>query len=135
MQTQRFFFCWTTIHTLFSSNFFLIIFFPFHRLRPGDAIVRNYDKEGDKIANTTTRIDPVLSKYVHAVIFVLKGNDPCLMDGNYRDKLQTLREHLNKEGNKCIYPATGAIHVTALLLIRTLMSYTPNADTVIFHMM
>ncbi|KAL9963876.1 hypothetical protein ACROYT_G027429 [Oculina patagonica] len=68
------------------------------RLRPGDAIVRNYDKEGDKMANTTIRIDSVLSDYVHAVIFVLNGNDPCLMDGSYRDKLQTLREHLNKEG-------------------------------------
>ena len=79
--------------------------FSFVRLRPGDEIIRSYDKEGVKIPNTTARIDSTLSEYVHAVIFVLNGNDSCLKDGKYRDKLQTFREHLNQEGNKDIYPS------------------------------
>ena len=40
-----------------------------------------------------------LSEYVHTVIFVVDANDPHLMDGTYRTKLQNIREHLYQEGN------------------------------------
>lgn len=56
-----------------------------------------------------------LSEYVHAVIFVVDANDPHLMDGKYRDKLQTIRERLSQEGNVDCYPNC-AIHVTTFLL-------------------
>ena len=40
-----------------------------------------------------------LSEYVHTVIFVVDANDPHLIDGTYRNKLQNIREHLYQEGN------------------------------------
>lgn len=39
-----------------------------------------------------------LSEYVHTVIFVVDVNDPHLMDGAYRNKLQNIRERLYQEG-------------------------------------
>ena len=40
-----------------------------------------------------------LSKHVHAVIFVVKANDPRLKDGKYKDTLQKIREHFRQDGN------------------------------------
>ncbi|KAJ7326033.1 hypothetical protein OS493_028756 [Desmophyllum pertusum] len=69
------------------------------RIRPGDEIVRNYDKEGNQEPTTAARMPAsALSNYAHAVIFVVKGDDPCLMDGTYRDKLQKIRETFCHEG-------------------------------------
>jgi len=70
----------------------------FGRLRPGEEIVRSYDREGDRELYITPRRDKTLSECVHSVIFVVNGNDLLLMDGKYRDKLQNFREFLNKEG-------------------------------------
>jgi len=62
--------------------------FSYLRLRPGDEVVRSYDKEGDCERDTLARRATDLSEYVHAVIFVVDANDPHLKDGKYRDKHQ-----------------------------------------------
>jgi len=74
------------------------IFFSYLRLRPGDEIVRSYDKERYRELDTLARRATDLSEYVHAVIFVVDANDPHLKDGKYRDKLQNIRGHLSQEG-------------------------------------
>ena len=66
----------------------------------------------------TRAVRRTLSECVHAVIFVVRGNDPHLLDGKYRDKLQNVREHLNKEGNEDSSPSN-AIHVIILLVTST----------------
>ena len=47
--------------------------------------------------NLSTRA-PALAKYAHAVIFVVKANDPRLKDGKYKDTLQKIREHFREDG-------------------------------------
>ena len=42
--------------------------------------------------------DQTLAKYAHAVIFVVKANDPRLKDGKYKDTLQKIREHFREDG-------------------------------------
>ncbi|KAJ7347647.1 hypothetical protein OS493_039785 [Desmophyllum pertusum] len=65
------------------------------RIRPGEEIVRNYDNQEP---NAAARMAPALSKYAHAVIFVVKANDPRLTDGKYKDTLQKIREHFREDG-------------------------------------
>jgi len=48
-------------------------------------------------------IAAALSKYAHAVIFVVKTNDPRLKDGKYKETLQKIREHFREDGNNNIY--------------------------------
>ncbi|KAL9963875.1 hypothetical protein ACROYT_G027428 [Oculina patagonica] len=69
------------------------------RIRPGEEIVRNYDQQGaNREPNTAAKRAQELSKYAHAVIFVVKANDPRLKDGKYKDTLQKIREHFRQDG-------------------------------------
>jgi len=66
--------------------------------------LRTYDQKGASQVSDAAAKRPVqLSKYAHAVIFVVKANDPRLTDGNYKDTLQKIREHFRKDGNKNIH--------------------------------
>ena len=94
--------------------------------------MRNYDKEGNQEPTTAARMPAsALSNYAHAVIFVVKGDDPCLMDGTYRDKLQKIRETFCHEGNNNIYP----IHLTAPSLHAVTFVVTWTNDLRIFFKM
>ena len=44
----------------------------------------------------------VFSKCIHAVILVLKANDPRLEEGIYRGTLQRIRDYFRTHGNKDI---------------------------------
>lgn len=71
------------------------------RIRPGEEIERGYDGSKDKGKGgnpQTGREAPHLSKYAHAVIFVVKANDPRLKDGKYKNALQKMREHFREDG-------------------------------------
>ena len=53
-----------------------------------------------KAARQVSHTTPALSTCVHAVIFVLKANDPRLQEGElYHEKLQKLREQFQQDGN------------------------------------
>lgn len=70
------------------------------RIRPGEEIVRGYDTASgasQEPTNLSTRAQ-ALAKYAHAVIFVVKANDPRLKDGKYKDTLQKIREHFREDG-------------------------------------
>jgi len=41
-----------------------------------------------------------LAKYAHAVIFVVKANDPRLKDGKYKDTMKKIKGHFREDG-KC----------------------------------
>ena len=71
------------------------------RIRPGEEIVRGYDQSKGEAAKSNpqmARKAQVLSKYAHAVIFVVKANDPRLKDGKYKDTLKKIREHFREDG-------------------------------------
>ena len=71
------------------------------RIRPGEEIERDYDgcKHRGKVGNPQTgRKAPHLSRYAHAVILVVKANDPRFKDGKYNIALQKIREHLREDG-------------------------------------
>ena len=97
-------------------NFLLLLFL---RIRPGEEISRNYDpvKTGEKPNTAQTRSKaPELAKFAHAVIFVVKANDPRLKDGKYKDALKKIREHFREDGknNVCF---SSISHSTVRLLI------------------
>ena len=52
-----------------------------------------------KAARQVSHTTPALSECVHAVIFVLKANDPRLQDGDHHEKLQKFREQFQQDGN------------------------------------
>ena len=65
--------------------------------------MRNYDKEGDEgLANTASIRIPALARYAHAVIFVVKANDPRFADGKYRKTLRMIKGRLRQDGNNFI---------------------------------
>lgn len=67
------------------------------RIRPGEEIKREYDQEkGGGAKQQPLRKTPELAKFAHAVIFVVKANDPRLKD--YRDRLKKIRNHFREEG-------------------------------------
>ena len=71
------------------------------RIRPGEEIERDYDgsKDRRKEGNPQTgRKAPHLSRYAHAVIFVVKGNDPRFQKDMYNNALQKIREHFREDG-------------------------------------
>ena len=79
-------------------NFRILLNF---RIRPGEEIERGYDgcKDKGKVGNPQTgRKAPHLSKYAHAVIFVVMANDPRLKEGKYKNTLQKMREHFREDG-------------------------------------
>ena len=43
-----------------------------------------------------------LSKCAHAMVFVVKANDPRLKDGVYESKLRKIRERLRENGTKVV---------------------------------
>ena len=74
------------------------------RIRPGEEIVRTYDQQGaSQESDTASKQAPELSKFAHAVVFVVKANDPRLTDGKYKDTLQKIREHFREDGNNNIH--------------------------------
>ena len=74
------------------------------RIRAGEEIVRNYDQQSARqTSDAAAKRARELSKYAHAVIFVVKANDPRLKDGKYKDTLQKIREHFRKDGNNNIH--------------------------------
>ena len=61
--------------------------------------MRNYDQQGvNQELNTAAKQTRALSEFAHAVIFVVKANDPRLKDGKYKDTLQKIREHFRQDG-------------------------------------
>jgi len=69
------------------------------RIRAGEEIMRTYDQQGaSQESEAAAKRAPALSKYAHAVIFVVKANDPRLKDGKYKDTLQKIREHFREDG-------------------------------------
>ena len=62
--------------------------------------MRHYDQQGaSQKSDAVLKRAPELSKYAHAVVFVVKANDPRLTDGMYKDTLQKIREHFREDGN------------------------------------
>jgi len=79
---------------------FLLLFSFFLRIRAGEEIVRAYDRQGARQEpDAAAKRAPGLSKFAHAVIFVVKANDPRLRDGHYKATLQKIREHFREDGN------------------------------------
>ena len=66
--------------------------------------MRTYDRQGaSQEPDAASKQAPGLSKFAHAVVFVVKANDPRLTDGKYKDTLQKIREHFREDGNDNIY--------------------------------
>ena len=86
-----------------------MFFYPFYqRIRLGEEIKRDYDdpveqpRVGNQDPNTVARKTPAFSKYIHAVIIVLKANDPRLEEGVYKETLQRIRDYFRTHGNNDI---------------------------------
>lgn len=61
--------------------------------------MRNHDQTKGQTSKSPTKTrGQVLAKFAHAVIFVLKANDPRLND--YKDTLKKIRNHFREDG-KC----------------------------------
>ena len=74
------------------------------RIRPGEEILRGYDLQvARQELDGAAKRAPALSEHAHAVIFVVKANDPRLKDGNYKEKLQKIRNHFRDDGNNNIH--------------------------------
>lgn len=79
------------------------------RIRLGEEIKRDYDdpvnqsRDEFQELNTMARKTAAFSKCIHAVILVLKANDPRLEEGIYKGTLQKIRDHFRTHG---IYPVT-----------------------------
>ena len=66
--------------------------------------MRTYDQQGaSQESDAASKQAPELSKFAHAVVFVVKANDPRLTDGKYKDTLQKIREHFREDGNNNIH--------------------------------
>ena len=66
--------------------------------------MRAYEQQGAlEESHAAAKRAPALSKYAHAVIFVVKANDPRLTDGKYKNTLQKIREHFREDGNNHIH--------------------------------
>ena len=79
----------------------LVPFLSLSRIRLGELILRNCD--GANAAANQEPTGPVrgaqhLSKCLHAVVFVVKANDPRLKDGKYKETLKKIREHFREDG-------------------------------------
>ena len=79
----------------------LVPFLSLSRIRPGEEVKRNCD--GTDAAANQEPTGPVrgvlpLSRCAHAVVFVVKANDPRLKDGKYKETLKKIREHFRKDG-------------------------------------
>lgn len=87
-------------------KFFYFIFY--QRIRLGEEIKRAYDdpvnqsRDGFQELNTMARKTAAFSKCIHAVILVLKANDPRLEEGIYKGTLQKIRDHFRTHGNNDI---------------------------------
>ena len=77
-----------------------------------------------------------LKEYAHAVIFVVKANDPHLMDGYYKDKLQKIRERLQEDGNKNKYipESLKNLHVSFLQPKLKKTPYDSREKNITFHL-
>ena len=79
----------------------LVPFLSLSRILPGEEVVRNSDKSNAAANQEPTypvRRGQLLSRCPHAVVFVVKANDPRLKDGNYKEVLKKIREHFRKDG-------------------------------------
>jgi len=59
----------------------------------------NQSRDGLQELNTVARKTAAFSKYIHAVILVLKANDPRLEEGIYKGTLQKIRDYFQTHGN------------------------------------
>ena len=59
----------------------------------------NQSRDGLQELNTVARKTAAFSKYIHAVILVLKANDPRLEEGIYKGTLQKIRDYFRTHGN------------------------------------
>ena len=107
----------------------------FLRIRPGEEISRDYDLEktgeGPNKAPTRSKAQE-LAKFAHAVIFVVKENDPRLKDGNYKETLEKIREHFREDGKNNVCLASIS-HSTVTMLIarkKSRLAKTKNANSV-----
>ena len=79
-----------------------------NRIRPGEEIEREHEKsenrsgDGGQDPMKTTKKTSPLSKCVHAVIFVVKGNDRRLEKGIYTEPLRKIRAHFQRNGRSSI---------------------------------
>ena len=71
--------------------------------------MRDYDNpmthsagDGFQELNEVARKAAAFSKYIHAVILVLKADDPRLEDGVYRGTLQRITDYFHTHGNNDI---------------------------------
>ena len=94
--------------------------FSYLRIRPGEEIQRDCDPGLSGKGNPqTTRKTNELAKYVHAVIFVVKANDPRLKDRKYENALKKIREHFREDGKKkCIFCASVVCFLDLTLNLR-----------------
>ena len=108
-----------------------------HRLRLGEEIIREYDDPVKQTAgagfqelNDVARKTAAVSKYIHAVILVLKANDPRLKDGIYSGTLQKIREYFRTHGNNGII-----IKITISSIVIGLLSDSskPNHIQIVFQ--
>ena len=63
--------------------------------------MRNSDKSNAAANREPThpvRVRQHLSRCPHAVVFVVKANDPRLKDGNYKETLKKIREYFREDG-------------------------------------
>ncbi|XP_022800902.1 uncharacterized protein LOC111338651 [Stylophora pistillata] len=70
------------------------------KIRPGQEVVRNADGNAAANQDPTNLLQGAqpLPKCAHAVVFVVKANDPRLRDGKYKETLQKIREHFREDG-------------------------------------
>ena len=63
--------------------------------------MRNSDKSNAAANQEPTdpvRVGQHLSRCPHAVVFVVKANDPRLKDDNYKETLKKIREYFREDG-------------------------------------
>jgi len=59
-------------------------------------------RDGFQDLNRVNRKTATFSKHIHAVILVLKANDPRLEEGIYKGTLQKIRDYFRTQGNNDI---------------------------------
>ena len=69
-----------------------------HRIQAGQEIYRNDNKVTGANASVHIEREVAFAKRVHAVIMVVKANDPKLQGGCYLETMKIIRECLKKEG-------------------------------------
>ena len=112
-----------------------ILLLLFLRIRPGEEISRNYDpdKTGEELNTAQTRSKAQeLAKCAHAVIFVMKANDPRLKDGKYKETLKKMRDHFREYGKNNVSLASISYSTVRMLIAKknSRLTKPKNANSV-----